>query len=443
MECTEARDLLIAHARDELSEPETAKLREHLGNCPTCAAELEVARRMLSTARAANPRRVAEWAEEIMRRAAAGGNSDIHLDPGPDGLVVRFRHDGLLKEAERHERTAGQALTDGFLRLAGLPAEAVDAARRRPVSGRILRVIEGAEYDFRLAGFPMIDGPKLVMRVYSPPNRRVGLDELGLSREDQGRLERWRVRPNGLVLIAGPIGSGRSTTQYALLERNADAGANTIAVERHPLARLPYVQHALLDPAAGLGHAEALRALMRCDPDVVMLDEAPDRETAVQLADVAVTGHLVIAGVEAGRAVAAIRRLLDLGTDPWTLSQTLVGVSAQRLGRRICPDCRVERAAPARSLQALGWEPGAAPPTFAGEGCERCRKQGYRGRVGFFELLEVTPAVAARIAENAPADAITAAAGDALTSLAADARRKVADGLVPVDEALRVVRRVF
>jgi type II secretory ATPase GspE/PulE/Tfp pilus assembly ATPase PilB-like protein len=180
---------------------------------------------------------------------------------------------------------------------------------------------------------------------------------------------------------------------------------------------------------------------MRADPDVLMLDEVPDPETAAQVPDVAITGHLVIAGVEVGGAAAAIRRLLDLGADPWTLSQTLLGVSAQHLALRICTECRVERPAAARSLQALGWDPAEAPPTSAGAGCERCRNRGLRGRIPFFELLEVTPAVAARIAENAPAEALVTAAGEALSPFAADARRKVAEGLVSVEEAARVVRR--
>jgi type II secretory ATPase GspE/PulE/Tfp pilus assembly ATPase PilB-like protein len=319
--------------------------------------------------------------------------------------------------------------------------EARDGARRRPVSGRILREVESEKYDLRVSGFPMIDGPKLTIRVYTPQIRRVALEELGLSREDRARLERWRGRPNGLILIAAPVGSGKSTTQYALLERGASEGSHTIALERHPFARLPQVNQAALDPAAGLGQAVALRAIMRCDPDVIMVEEVPDRVTAIQLPDVAITGHLVIAGVEVGGAVAAVRRLLDLGADSWTLSQTLLGVSAQRLARRVCPHCRVERAAPPRSLQALGWEPAEAPATFAGEGCEKCRERGFLGRVPFFEVLEVTPAVAAHIAENAPAEALVAAAGDSLSPFLADARRKVAEGLASVEEAARVVRQ--
>lgn len=442
MECSEARELLIAHARGELDEGEAGRLTAHLGTCARCAAELEVARRMLASATAVHPKRAEEWAEGLLRRAVAARSSDIHVDPTPEGgLQIRLRTDGLLKEVERHDRVAAPAYTDALMRLAGLTAEAIDAARGCPVSGRILREMEGERFDFRLAGFPMIDGPKICVRVYTPQIRHVGLDELGLSQEDLARLTKWRVRPNGLILIAGPVGSGKTTTQYALLGHAAYEGSHTIAVERHPFARLPHVQHAALDPATGLGHAAALRAIMRCDPDVLMLDDVPDAETAAQVADVAITGHLVITGLEAGGAVDAIRRLLDLGADPWSLSQTLVGVVAQRLARRICTECREERPAPARSLQALGWAPGEAPPTSAGRGCERCRKSGYRGRVPLFEILEVTPALAARIAEDAPAEALIAAVGDALSPLAADARRKVAEGITSVDEAARVVRR--
>jgi type II secretory ATPase GspE/PulE/Tfp pilus assembly ATPase PilB-like protein len=397
---------------------------------------------MLATAQAASPRRMEERAEDLLRRGVAAGSSDIHLDPGPDGLVVRFRTDGLLAEIERHPATVARPLVDAFLRLAGLPAETIDAASRRPVTGRIFREMDGRNFAMGVATFPLIDGPKLTVRLYVRERARASLADLGHTPEDRARLEQWRARPNGLILVAGPSGSGKTTNLYALVEHRTSEGANTIAIERSPFARLRHVHQVQLDPAAGLTHAAALHAIMRgLDPDVIMVGDVLDRETAFQLPDAAISGHLVLACLEASDAVTAIRSLLDLGADPWTLSQTLVGVSAQRLARRICPHCRVERPVPPRSLEALGWQPAEAPPTFSGEGCDRCRKRGLLGRVAFYTLLEVTSALAARIAENAPADDLAAAAGKTPSSFLQYARRAVADGLVTPEEAARVVRQ--
>jgi type II secretory ATPase GspE/PulE/Tfp pilus assembly ATPase PilB-like protein len=444
MLCDEARELIVAYLRQEVSEEESAALEEHLRRCETCPVELERARRMLSVADAANPQRVEERVLDLFRRAIAAGVSDIHVDPEPEGFAVRFRSDGVLKVVERHPRLLLQPVIDRLLHMAGLPPDVTDAVRRRPAEGRMWFDDAGRQFELRLGVFPMLNGPKVVLRVMPAADRRIGLAALGLRPEDRHRLEGWVRQPNGLVLIVGPPGAGKTTTLYALLGDVAKPEVNTLSVEGHVEATLPNVQQAAIRPEEGITYASALRSFFQyLDPDIVMVGDVPDSDTARILPDVAITGHLVLAGFRVGDAIGAVRRLLDLGADPFTLAATLRGVCAQRLARRICPHCRTERAASSLSLQGLGIDPATAPALAAGAGCEQCRQMGFRGRVALFELLEPTPALAERIAENAPAAALAEAAGEGLASFVVDARHKVLEGVTTAEEALRVIRLTF
>jgi type II secretory ATPase GspE/PulE/Tfp pilus assembly ATPase PilB-like protein len=444
MLCDEARELIVAYLRQEASEEESAGLEEHLSRCEACAAEAERARRMLSVADAANEHRVEERILDLLRRAIAAGASDVHVDPEPEGFVVRFRSDGVLKPIEQHPRLLLQPFVDRLLRMAGLPPDVTDAVRRRPAEGRIWFDDAGRQFELRLGVFPMLNGPKVVLRVMPAAKRRIALEALGFRPEDRQRLEGWVQQPSGLVLIVGPPGAGKTTTLYALLGQVAKPEVNAMSVEGHVEATLPNVQQAAIRPEEGITYASALRTFFQfLDPDVVMVGDVPDSDTGRLLPDLAITGHLVLAGFRVGDTIGAVRRLLDLGADPFTLAATLRGVCAQRLPRRICPHCRTERAASSMSLQGLGIDPATAPALSAGAGCEQCRRMGFRGRVPLFELLEPTPALAQRIAENAPAAALAEAAGAGLTPFVEDARRKVLEGVTTAEEALRVIRLTF
>jgi general secretion pathway protein E len=441
MLCEQARELLIAHVRRETSAEEAERLEAHLRECAPCREEYERARRMLAVADAAYDPRVEDHLMGLIRRGVGEGTSDIHFDPAPEGLIVRFRIDGVLKEAERQPRLMLQPMIDRLLALGGLSSDAIDAARRRPAGGWATMTVDDKEFRLRIGVFPMLHGPKAVVRVLATSGQRLSLADLGLRDEDRTRLEGWVRRPHGLVLVVGPPGSGKTTTQYALIEVCAQPESNVLTLERHVEAQLPGVHQAVVNPAEGVSFASGLGAMFRhLDPDVVMVGEVPDADTARILPELAITGHGVIAGFEAGTAVAAVRRLLDMGADPYTLSETLVGVCAQRLPRRICLKCRAERPASAVTLQALGLDPASPPTLFWGAGCAACRKRGFIGRVGVFELLESTPALAQRIAENAPAAALAEAAASSLSPLVEDARRKVRDGTTTAEEACRVIR---
>jgi general secretion pathway protein E len=357
---------------------------------------------------------------------------------------------------ERHPRLLLQPVVDCLIHMAGLPPEVIDAVRKRPAEGRIWMDEGGREFELRLGVFPMLNGPKVVLRVMPVGERRIALEALGFRPEDRQRLEGWVVQPNGLVLIVGPAGAGKTTTQYALLGQVAKPENNVMSVERHVEATIPNVQQAAIRPEEGITYASALRAFFQfLDPDVVMVGDVPDSDTARMLPDLAITGHLVLAGFRVGDAIGAVRRLLDLGADPYTLAATLRGVCAQRLCRRICPHCRTGVPAPASgpregssaaspiNLQALGLDPAAATTLFVGAGCDPCRQMGFKGRAALFELLEPTPALTQRIAENALAAALAEAAGAGLTPFIEDARRKVLEGVTTAEEALRVIRLTY
>lgn len=381
------------------------------------------------TAPETNDAPVVRLAERIVADALAARASDIHLEPGARELRLRFRIDGVLHEAGRFPRNLQLPLVARFKLLAGLSL----AEKRLPQDGRMRHAGAGGAADLRVSSLPSVHGETLVLRLLDARELRPSLDALGMAADDRARLERIIRRPDGLVLVTGPTGSGKTTTLYSCLQQLNTAERKILTIEDPVEYRLAGVNQVAVHEEAGLTFASALRAMLRQSPDVVMIGEVRDRETAEIAVNAALTGHLVFSTLHTNDAPGAVVRLLDLGVKPFLVAAALRAVVAQRLVRRTCADCgRAE----APTAEEAAWLGAAARETLVrGRGCAACRGLGFRGRVGLFELLETGAELPPLIHARAPAAELRAAAGrHGWRTMRADGRAKIAAGLTTVDE---------
>jgi len=369
----------------------------------------------------------------VQRRA-----SDIHLEPLAGQFRVRLRIDGVLHEAEGPPRRLHPAVISRLKIMGGLSI----AERRLPQDGRIRTEAAGRALDLRVATIPTVHGESMVLRLLDDDAQRPGVDALGLDEADRATLERLLSRPDGMVLVTGPTGAGKTTTLYACLQQLNQSDRKIVTVEDPIESQLGGVNQVPVRPAVGLTFAAALRAMLRQAPNVVMVGEIRDRETAEIALQAALTGHLVCSSLHTNDAVGAVTRLVDLGAKPYLVAAGLRGVVAQRLVRRVCGSCRETYAPTAAEWRQLAGN--APPPTgvmFArGRGCPDCLGTGFRGRIGVFEILEVHEALRALIHGGAgPAQLRAAAAAAGLRSLRADGLRKVSAGLTTVEEIASII----
>lgn len=372
--------------------------------------------------------------------------SDIHLDPigtgDADHVWLRLRVDGVLHEVRRIPSSLQEALTVGFKSLAGMDTD----ESRIPQDGRIWVTINGRDLDMRVAVVPTPFGESLTTRIMDPASVRLTLDDLRLTSEDLGRVEDWLGRSYGLILITGPTGSGKTTTLYTCMQKLARPEVKVVTVEDPVEYFLPHATQIQVNPKAGSTVARCADAVLRLDPDIVMVCEIQDEIVAMSCCRLALTGHLVLSQMHMDASVSALMRLRDWGTDPFILSSALTGIASQRLVRRLCPACRAPIDPPpalldrARALAAAG---GYILPEeaafFSPVGCEKCHG-GYRGRASMIELLSVTPAVAdAFLRGGTEQELRQIAIAEGMRSLAADGLRKAAEGLTSVQEVLRVL----
>ncbi len=365
--------------------------------------------------------------------------SDIHLEPRDKDAVIRFRIDGILHEIEKLPLKVHGAVTSRIKVLARMDI----AERRRPQDGRIKTWRADREVELRVASLATAHGEKVVIRVFDPSVLMTDLRDLGMSREDRERFERWITSPSGLVLVTGPTGSGKTTTLYSTLRYLSGPEVNITTVE-DPIemvdARFCQVQ---VQRQVEVSFASALRAILRQDPDVIMVGEVRDGETAQMAVQAALTGHLVFSTVHTRDAAGAITRLVELGVERFLLASVLRGVLAQRLLRKICPHCGVDGLLSPAQVDALGIkvpvERSGALKARWGEGCPECRHTGLYGRSGVFEMLDVGRRVRALITEGKDANEITHAARvEGMETLREAAIRKLADGTTTFEEVVRL-----
>lgn len=385
----------------------------------------------------ANQPPVIRYVNLLVRDAYDIAASDIHLEATRTGLSARFRVDGVLVPAPEPPSHLHLAVVSRIKLLAELDI----AERRRPQDGRIRVRLEARELDLRVSTVPTMYGESVVLRLLDHGGRPVTLDELGMASRVHHAVSQLSARPHGMVLVTGPTGSGKTTTLYAALQKRDAATEKIITVEDPIEYQLAGITQMPVHRQAGVTFAAALRAILRQDPDVVMIGEMRDQETAEISIQAAMTGHLVFSTLHTNDAVSAIPRLLDLGIPDYLVAATLEGVLAQRLVRKVCADCRESYEPNPETVSLVAGRPVGRMTLTRGAGCPICRGTGFRGRVGIFELLTISDDLRDAIASNASRAQLRALGAEAgLVPLRADGWQKIEAGLTTVEEVVRVVQ---
>lgn len=382
---------------------------------------------------------IVRLANTIIQQAIKERASDIHIEPDRRGVRVRYRIDGVLHETMQMPKYIQMPVTARYK----IMAEMNIAERRLPQDGRIGIKYDGKDYDLRVSCLPNLHGEKIVMRILDKSSVMIGLNKLGFTPEVQAKLEELAMQPNGMILSTGPTGSGKTTTQYSLLNKLNTIEKNILTVEDPCEYQLSGITQVQVNKKAGLTFASALRSFLRQDPDIIMVGEMRDLETAEIAVESALTGHLVLSTLHTNDAPSATIRLIDMGIEPFLISATVIGVLAQRLGRRICPNCKEFYEEEAINLRRFGFkveDPHQKVQLARGRGCEACRYTGYKGRIGFYELMTMNSEIAEMIVRRAPLTELKEAAkANGMKELREDGLIKVLEGLTTPDEVMRVV----
>jgi len=378
----------------------------------------------------------------VIFQAAEDGASDIHFEPQEDALIVRFRIDGVLQEVQRIPKRMTPGVTTRLKVLAKLDI----AERRKPQDGRISlnAAAAGRMLDVRVATLPTVEGETVVMRLLDKSKKAPTLEELGLSDEMRAQLSEIVTRPTGALLVTGPTGSGKSTTLYAALDQINRPEINIITVEDPVEYRLGGVNQVQINQRAGLTFAAALRSILRSDPDVVMVGEIRDAETAKISIEAALTGHLVLSTLHTNDAPSVLTRLNEMGVEPFLTGAAVTGVLAQRLARRLCTHCCEMYTPSVEELLKARVAPDVAAASdgmvfYRKRGCPRCNQTGYRGRTGIYQLLQMSETLESLAVQKASREEIERAAiAEGMRTLWDDGIAKVATGLTSVEELARV-----
>ena len=372
----------------------------------------------------------------LLVQAVRENASDIHLESFEQGSVVRFRHDGMLRDIVAPPRGLHAALVSRIKIMASLDI----AEKRLPQDGRISIRLAGRPVDIRVSTLPTSHGERVVLRLLDKSGARLDLAALGMAPTTLERMRALVAHPHGIVLVTGPTGSGKTTTLYAALGELDTRVRNVMTVEDPVEYDLEGIGQTQVNPRIDLDFARALRSILRQDPDIIMIGEIRDLETAQIAVQASLTGHLVLATLHTNDAASAVTRLVDMGVEPFLLASSLIGVQAQRLVRRLCPHCKV--AYPPDAGEAAQFAGAAPAQLYRPAGCNTCNGTGYLGRTGIFELLEFDDALRSAIHERASAQALAeqAAARGRLVTLREDGLRWVADGTTALEELLRVAR---
>jgi type IV pilus assembly protein PilB len=375
----------------------------------------------------------------LITQAVADRASDIHVEPAESDLRIRFRVDGVLHEVMRSPRS----IQAGVISRLKIMADINIAERRLPQDGRMSLTVGGRTIDLRVATHPTVHGEKVVLRILDTSQARLDLADLGFRAEALRRYEACYRKPYGTILVTGPTGSGKSTTLSATLNLLNQEDRNIITVEDPVEYRLAGVNQIQVNPRAGLTFAAALRSILRADPDIILVGEIRDRETAVIAIEAALTGHLVLSTLHTNDAASTPMRLVEMGVEPFLVTSALDCVVAQRLARRLCERCKVPyEPSPAELIEA-DWraaELGERPQLYRPAGCPACSRTGYRGRLAIQEVMVMSEEIERMVIERYSSDDVKkAAVSQGMAPLREDGLRKVAQGVTTLEEVFRVV----
>jgi len=382
---------------------------------------------------AVNSAPVVKLVNSMIDYAIRSGSSDIHIEPLEDRVRVRIRIDGVMQEVMSNPISAKDAITTRIKILGGMNI----AEKRIPQDGRITTVINGEDVDMRVSILPCVTGEKTVIRILAKNDANLNRKYLGISDRNNEMIDKMIKVPQGIVLISGPTGSGKTTTLYTLLsEKNTDE-VNIITVEDPVEIRIPGLNQCQVNVKAGMTFASGLRSILRQDPDMSPVGEIRDGETAEIAMRAAITGHLVFSTIHTNDAVSSINRLIDMGLEPYMVSSALVGVVSQRLVRRICTNCRESYEPDENDKQYLRLDEGQK--LYRGKGCTECNEKGYKGRIAIHEIVIITMKMKALLEKRASEDEMRALAVTEGTQMLQDsARDLVLEGITTVSELNRV-----
>ncbi|CAG1003673.1 Type II secretion system protein E [Phycisphaerales bacterium] len=375
----------------------------------------------------------------IILEAIRARASDVHVEPFEKKLAVKYRVDGVLVEQEPPPKQLQSAITSRVKIMAGMNI----AERYAPQDGHISLRFEGRKIDIRVSTVPTLYGESVVMRILDKESITLDLATLGMRESDRAGMQKLIDIPHGMVLVTGPTGSGKTTTLYAALTKLYDPTLKIITIEDPVEYELSGVNQIPVNPKRGLSFADGLRSILRQDPDVIMVGEIRDYETAEISVRAALTGHLLFSTLHTNNAISAAGRLLDMGVEPFLLSSVLEGILAQRLGRRVCQACKVPDVLPEELKHRLSPREMAMFPDgrgWRGAGCERCGGKGMRGRIGYFELILTTPALRTGISQKAGMQDLAKFVQPGFVTMRRDGIIKAAEGLSTVDEVLRATQ---
>ncbi|MBE5882303.1 MAG: type II secretion system protein GspE [Lachnospiraceae bacterium] len=378
---------------------------------------------------------IVQLVNSMLEQAVRQRTSDIHIEALEKNVRVRYRIDGALFERMTYNIKLLPAIVARLKVIGGMDI----SEKRKPQDGRITTFVDGREYDIRVSILPTVYGEKTVMRITNKGNLTRDISELGFNEEERKVFTHILKNPHGIILVTGPTGSGKSTTLYTALSELNTEDVNIITVEDPVEANVAGINQVQTNVKAGLTFASALRSILRQDPDIIMIGEIRDGETASIAVQASITGHLVVSTLHTNSAASTVSRLADMGVESYLIADSVVGIIAQRLVRRLCARCKNKRLANEDELEVLGFEPGTQVEIYEPVGCPNCDNSGYRGRIGVYEIMEVSNEVKRIISKGGDADQIKdAALKNGMNTLRMSATRYVLDGITSVSEMIKV-----
>lgn len=371
----------------------------------------------------------------MIEQAARQRASDIHMEPLENRVRIRYRIDGTLYEKANYDRQVLAAIIARIKIMGGMDI----SEKRKPQDGRITLTVDRVEYDIRVSLLPTVFGEKCVMRLAQKRALTRDKRELGFTSKELAAFDRMLSHPNGILLVTGPTGSGKSTTLYTALSELNTEDINIITVEDPVEANIDGINQVQVNPKADMTFASALRSILRQDPDIIMIGEIRDEETAQIAVQASITGHLVVSTLHTNSAAGTVTRMINMGVESYLLADSMIGIIAQRLVRRLCPKCRQAKKPGQRERELLNLDALDETVIFEPKGCPMCAETGYSGRIGVYEMLEITPELKELISRGVSTEELKQAAiRQGMSTLTMGARQKVLEGITSVSELLGV-----